>query len=246
LYGPHPGGKLGEVRRVIALCLCLLGACFDPNLAFENGALTCTHSCPPAFDCIQGHCFRQGTGPDDAPELVTDAAVDVPVVIDAPVDVPVVPDAACSEGALRCAAPPAPAREVCRSGQWVAETACTDPTPFCIDQGTCGPCTVGQLRCVASNIIEACVMSGSTTIWQTQESCDEHNFCDAFQGTQTQPTCCREPCWQFDGSSWVRHSCRNHANNCGVSQNCGTCSGTQNFCCQDIPNRCTTQAGCQL
>ena len=37
-----------------------------------------------------------------------------------------------------------------------------------------------------------------------------------------------------------------NANNCGVSQNFGTCSGTQSFCCLDILNRCTTQTGCQL
>ena len=38
LYGPRAGGKLGEVRRVIALSLCMLWACFDPKLAFDPKA----------------------------------------------------------------------------------------------------------------------------------------------------------------------------------------------------------------
>jgi hypothetical protein len=217
----------------------MLGACFDPKLAFENGALTCTQDCPPGYDCIQGHCYRHGTGPEDAP----------PVVVDAAVDVPQVPDAACSaEGAQRCVAAPSPTREVCRSGEWVADADCLDPTPFCIDQGMCGPCSVGQLRCTGSTVIEACVISGSTTVWQTQETCDQHNFCDAFQGTETQPTCCREPCWVMVApDTWVRNGCSSQANTCGASQVCGSCGGSQNFCCRmDPPFRCTTVQQCNL
>jgi len=48
LYAPQPGGKLAEVPRVIALCLCMLGGCFDPKLAFDNGH---TNECGASQNC---------------------------------------------------------------------------------------------------------------------------------------------------------------------------------------------------
>jgi hypothetical protein len=85
--------RLGTIASVIvSLALgASLGGCFSPN--YGNGDLQCNTTdpiCPSGYECIDGRCWKPGTGPSDAgiDGSIVDAGIDGSTTpVDASIDV---------------------------------------------------------------------------------------------------------------------------------------------------------------
>src|SRR5882724_7922078 len=57
---------------VAASCALLAVGCFSPD--YQSGHLQCgpAGQCPPNFQCIQSHCYRNGEGPTSGQDLGAD------------------------------------------------------------------------------------------------------------------------------------------------------------------------------